>query len=199
MINLDKMLDRANGVKNRPEHERGLHLHLGCGPQILPGYVNIDKYHEDDRVIKHDISDLTPFKGLVTTIYSSHALEHLPIRKSRSALISWGLSLKKDGRLYLAIPDLEEICRKVLDKSVPLSERENWYAYTMFGYQIDTNIKNDDPIAKHAKEDPGQFHTCGFTEETISHYLIDAGLKIDLMFKYDGWGTPSLWVEASKK
>jgi len=194
--NLDKMLAKLEIIKALPVNG-GLHLHVGCGPQILPGWINIDKYHSHADVLNIDMFKLPLGEKVADTIYSSHSLEHLPIRQGRSAILNWYKTLKPGGTLYLAIPDLEEILTIMLDKSIPLHNRENWFLYTLFGYQIDssTPLQNLD---LNLPVDPGQFHQSGFTEETIRHYLANAGFQILDLFHYDGWGTPSIFLEARK-
>ena len=98
------------------------------------------------------------------------------------------------GKLFLSIPDLEVILMKLLDPSIPDSYRE-WLMYTLFGVQ--TNPANRDESILDYPLDLGQFHTCGFTEKTITQELTKNGFLIDEIFKFDGWGTPSLWVKAT--
>lgn len=170
------------------------YLHLGCGGRILPGFVNIDKYFQDKDVINFDIFQLPYPNNSIDVIYCSHVLEHLPIRHAKLAIIEWSRVLKKGGKLHLAIPDLEVILHKLLDPT--LSEKmHQWMMYTLFGYQ--TNPANRDPSVLDFPIDPGQFHTCGFTKKTISKELSNNHFLITEIFNFDGWGTPSIWVEAT--
>lgn len=195
--NLNRMLARLEEVKALPMMEPGLHLHMGCGPNILPGYQNIDKFHEHPDIIKYDMYDPRYEENSVSSIYSSHSLEHLPIRLAKLALINWNRVLKLGGRLHLAIPDLEDIMRTMLDPDVSLHVKENWYMYTLFGYQVDPNLYSNN-IALDLPVCAGQFHQCGFTKDTIRHYLSNTGYKVVDIFNYNGYDTPSIWVEAVK-
>lgn len=185
---LDQMLERLEYIKTLG----GKKLHMGCGPQILDGFMNVDKYQLGEGIIKADMKD--PVAMDVDVIYSSHSLEHLPIRHAKAALVNWHRMLNHRGRLFLAVPDLEEIFRCLLDKNINIETRMKWYQYTLFGYQANTDLVDSSDL----EPDPGQFHQCGFTHETISYVLNKIGYDIDSIFKYNGWGTPSLWVEASK-
>ena len=51
-------------------------LHIGSGPQILPGWVNIDnvRYRGVDRVF--DVTKGLPFRD-VQYIFAEHFIEHL--------------------------------------------------------------------------------------------------------------------------
>jgi len=195
--NLQTMLVKLDEIKKIGVVEKGVHLHLGCGPHILDGFINIDKYYKHKEVLQYDMYEL-PFKeNTVDTIYSSHALEHLPIRYANAALFNWHKVLRQDGNLFLAVPDLEEIMSILLDPTVDEHTKWNWYVYTLFGYQVTPGLQcvyNDaeSPI------DQGQFHTTGFTKKRLTFLLETTGFTILKIFSYDGWGTPSIWVEAKK-
>lgn len=196
--NLQRMLNTLEDIKKLPVVEKGLHLHLGCGPQILDGFVNIDKYYKDPKVLQCDMYKLPFSDGTVDTIYSSHALEHLPIRHANKALQNWSKVLRSGGSLYLAVPDLEEIMSIMLSDEADDNHKWNWYIYTLFGYQIKPGEFTNDTDTK-TMIDQGQFHTSGFTKKRISFLLEREGFKVTEIYNYDGWSTPSIWVEAKKE
>jgi len=196
--NLLRMLNKLEEVKKLPEHSPdGTHIHVGCGKEIFDGFLNIDKYYNDDRVLKYDMYQLPYAEDTISTIYSSHSLEHLPIRHAKMCLSNWYGILNKGGMLYLAIPDLEEIMLILTDPSVPDTHKEYWYMYTLFGYQADCSdlenaYKLDIPV------DRSQFHTCGFSKKSISGLLVGCGFEIQDIYNYVGYATPSIWIEAKK-
>jgi len=194
--NRNRVLDRIEWIKRVPLRP-GSYLHLGCGPQIYDGWTNIDKYHDDPRVVRSDMFQL-PFESeSIDAIYSSHALEHLPFRRARAALVEWSRVLKPEARLYLAVPDLEEICRLLLapDSAVSSDLKWGWFVYTLFGWQQSASDRSN---SAETEPDPGQFHHCGFTERSLRRFLTEAGFEIHELYRYDGWDTPSLWCEATK-
>jgi len=195
--NLQVMLNKLEDIKQIPSREKGTHLHLGCGPHILAGFINIDKYYEDKQVLQYDMYELPFMENTIDTIYSSHALEHLPIRCANAALVNWHRVLRKDGNLFLAVPDLEEIMHILLDPTVSEDSKWNWYVYTLFGYQVTPGLPHN-PVAGLPPVDRGQFHTTGFTKTRLTALLESAGFSIIKLFNYDGWSTPSIWVEAKK-
>jgi SAM-dependent methyltransferase len=197
IYSVEKMLERLNTLKAEVSSTKLVALHLGCGPQILEGFVNADKYHKDDRVEPWSLEIENLPNSYADLIYSSHALEHLPYRRAQIALKNWGRVLKSGGRLYLDIPDLEETCRIMIDPNVSDFHKENWYLYTLFGYQVDPGKYAQNPEL-NLPEDPGQFHYCGFTPAMIKKFLGNCGFVITELFKYDGWSTPSMWIEATK-
>jgi len=191
VIHLESELFRY--VKEYPLDDK-VFLHLGCGGRILDGFTNIDKYFEDPNVINFDIFQLPYETSNTDIIFCSHVLEHLPIRHAKLAIQEWARVLKpRTGKLFLAIPDLELIIKLLLQTNLSDEERD-WFMYTLFGYQ--TNPANRDASVLNFPVDPGQFHTCGFTKATILRELTLNGLAIENMFNFDGWGTPSIWIEA---
>jgi len=195
--NLVKMLNKLEIIKKIPGQMAGTHLNVGCGKNIFDGFLNIDKYYKDSRVLNYDMYNLPYYQNTITTIYSSHSLEHLPIRQAKKCLTNWYTILEKGGMLYLAIPDLEEIMLILTDPTVSDDAKEYWYMYTLFGYQADSSdLGNAHNL--EAPVDPGQFHTCGFSKKSISSLLTNCGFTIQEIYNYDGYATPSIWVEAVK-
>jgi len=171
-------------------------LHLGCGGRVLDGFINVDKYVEHPEVFNFDIYKLPYEDNSVDLIYCSHVLEHLPYRHSKMAMSEWGRVLKKESKLFLAIPDLDLIMIKMLDPTIS-HETWEWYLHTLFGFQTNPSNLNSDVLDYPL--DLGQFHTCGFNKKTISQELQKINFEIVEMFNYDGWDTPSIWVTAVKK
>jgi len=194
-INRDKYSLRIKEIEDFPK-EGELCLHLGCGAGILPKWINVDKFYENTQIVKKDIYDLDYPENSIDAIYSSHSIEHLPIRHARLALKNWIKILKLGGKLFLSVPDLEETMRKILDKDIPFPDKYFWYLHVLFGYQ--THSDNREP-ALDSPIDQGQFHTCGFTEELLRFYLWEDGYEIQELYHYDGWDTPSMYIEAIKK
>jgi len=194
--NLSKMLNRLEYIKSLPKEGKTC-LHVGCGKNIFEGFINIDKYYIDGRVLNYDMDKLPYSPNTISAIYSSHALEHLPIRRAKLCIENWYSVLESGGMLYLAIPDLDEIMYILLDPNVSEDAKEYWYMYTLFGYQADcSDLEN--AYRTNIPEDLGQFHTCGFSKKTISKLLTDKGFVVQDIYNYDGYATPSIWVEAKK-
>jgi SAM-dependent methyltransferase len=193
------MLEALEVVKKRPSQITDiLHLNLGAGSSYFEGFQNLDQYPKG-QAIQGDLVNPDFWAGTAATIYCSHALEHVGHTKSRQALVNWSKLLTPGGKLYLAVPDLQEICRQIGDPNTPYEYVWNWAVYTLFGYQTDTNTRPTtmEPGRSHP-EDLGQYHLTGFTEAYLRKAMPAIGLEINSMFRYDGWGTPSIWLEATK-
>jgi len=179
----------------KQKNDPSKHLNLGCGMKFTEGFTNVDKYVSHPSIVNYDMFKLPYPDNSIELIYSSHSLEHLPIRHAKMALEEWHRVLNRNGKLVLLVPDLNAIMTKLLDDEYLSDSDYDWYQYTLFGYQIDTEIF--DSRLDHAV-DPGQFHTCGFSKNKLKTILERLGFDIKQLFSYDGWRTPSIFVEASK-
>jgi predicted SAM-dependent methyltransferase len=81
-------------------------LHIGCGQQSLPGWINIDNQGLPgvDQVL--DVRRGLPFSG-VATIYAEHFLEHLALDDGLPFLAECRRVLLPDGVLRLSTPNLD--------------------------------------------------------------------------------------------
>lgn len=123
-------------------------LDIGAGATLEAGWTSWDiKDGRDARRI--DLAD-----GSVEEIRAVHILEHLANREIVPTLREWNRVLRPGGRLFVAVPFVEEIARSILARV----EDPNLLRYLMGG-QID----EDD------------FHRTAFTSDLLRLCLIDAG------------------------
>ncbi len=91
----------------RPEPSRqSTRLHIGCGQQAIPGWINIDNQGLPgvDQVL--DVRHGLPFAG-VAAIYAEHFLEHLALEDGLAFLAECRRVLSDDGILRLSTPNLD--------------------------------------------------------------------------------------------
>ena len=188
------MIERKEYLINLASSNPGLHLNLGCSNSVIPNFINIDKYIQSPDILNYDILDLPYGENTVDSLYCSHVLEHLSIRKSKIALKKLYGILKPGCLLFVAVPDLEVIMECLLSSCYDDYEKE-WYLHCMYGYQIEQNIR--DKSLEHP-DYPPEFHLCGYTKDILSKEMIKIGYNIKKIFSYNGWDTPSIWVEATK-
>ena len=81
-------------------------LQLGCGPQILEGWINIDnmQYPGVDQVL--DVTKGLPFEN-VAFIFAVHFIEHLAYPDALGLLHECRRILRDDGILRLLTPNLD--------------------------------------------------------------------------------------------
>ena len=109
-------------------------LNLGCGYQIVDGWINVDYGlgarlskipflksinkrvrlfnldNWDTRIFLHDLTKEFPWKKeSIDIIYSSHTLEHFSRSEGLGFLNECFRVLKKGGIIRIVVPDLQDI------------------------------------------------------------------------------------------
>ena len=84
-----------------------IRLNLGGRTHKIPGFLTVDKFGGKEVDYDCDISQLPFAIGTVSEIYSSHCLEHFPHVKTLDVLKEWRRVLKRGGKLYISVPDID--------------------------------------------------------------------------------------------
>lgn len=141
-------------------------INLGCGDNLIEGYMNIDKY--DPRAdIEMDMADLKLPSDSADEIVIYQALEHTPWHQLNDILTNCYRTLKPGGKLIIEVPDLEVICRRILEEGLTQNSHDNIYG----GYHRpwDSNRYEDADFHK------GSIHYQGFTCKKLTTALSKAG------------------------
>jgi predicted SAM-dependent methyltransferase len=133
-------------------------LHLGCGRKNLgKEWIHIDISPHDHIDHQIDIRKLDPIPTeSVDEIYACHVLEHFPRKEIVPILSEWNRTLKINGRLRIAVPDFENIC-KLYVSGLPI---EKFYGLISGG-----------------QKDEYDFHYHIFDEKNIKNILEQSGFK----------------------
>jgi len=135
-----------------------LRLNLGCGGDIVEGFLNIDLYGDTPNVIAMDVRKLEFEDNTVDQILASDVLEHFPFREVNQVLKEWARVLKPGGEIIIRSPSLELQAKAYLDGK--------WDAdvasYMIFGGQTT----------------PGDFRHIAFDENSIKKHLAKANLEM---------------------
>lgn len=108
---LATLLLRNNRLFQRAVRQ-GSYLNLGCGPNILEGFVNIDSSWVPGLDICRDVTRGLPIAdGFVDGIYSEHCLEHLTPAEARALLAECRRVLAPRATIRIAVPDIEHYAR----------------------------------------------------------------------------------------
>jgi predicted SAM-dependent methyltransferase len=85
---------------------RPVRLHIGCGQQAIPDWINIDNQALPgvDRVL--DVRRGLPFRG-VSAIYAEHFLEHIDFEDGLAFLKECRRALADFGVLRISTPNLD--------------------------------------------------------------------------------------------
>ena len=82
-------------------------LHIGCGENLLEGWLNSDLYPGSDRVLHFDATGRFPFADATFDyVFSEHMIEHVPYEGALSMLRECRRVLKPGGRARISTPDL---------------------------------------------------------------------------------------------
>jgi predicted SAM-dependent methyltransferase len=156
-------------IRKAPRFLRGLplKLNLGCGPNIRPGWVNVDLFssHAD---LQLDLRKRWPFPdSSATHIYSEHAFEHFEFSEEVPHFLSESLRILRDGGVFdVGVPDTEW----------PMSgygnpDHEYWqFAPTWHPESCETQL---DHLNYHFRQ--GEQHKYAWDEETLTRSLQRSG------------------------
>ena len=146
-----------------------MRLNLCCGDDVRDGYINIDVRKTKPNVLVLDLEKdlLRPFPDKsVDEILAYDCIEHISWRRIEDLLRDIHRVLKCDGRLYLRVPDLEAIAKKViLDPCFKYNELRGWKAISFWVYG--------------GQDYPENTHKAGFTIPTLRELLESLGFKIE--------------------
>jgi predicted SAM-dependent methyltransferase len=89
-----------------------LHLHIGCGPKYLPGFVNIDAVPLHKLDLWLDARNGLPYRtASVDSVYCTHVLEHFYHNELLKVLSECSRVLKPGGGIRLIVPNLNHAIR----------------------------------------------------------------------------------------
>ena len=98
------------------------HLHLGCGPKYLPGFVNVDANLFNKLDLWLDVRNGLPFpSNSVDSIYSTHMFEHFYPDELQLLLRDCQRVLKPGGGVRLIVPNLASAISAYSQKQI------NWF------------------------------------------------------------------------
>ena len=142
-----------------------LKLHVGCGDNLKPGYVNIDEFNEKaDLVIP--IQKLNYPDDSVDRIEGYMVIEHLSPWDARDFVRNAYRMLRRGGVLVLECPDLVKVCRLIVALSGDPDELEQG-AFGLRG--IFGEPRREMTI--------GDYHKWGYTPSTLTGLVRRAGFS----------------------
>jgi hypothetical protein len=143
-----------------------LRVNLGAGHVTLDGYINVDARALPDIDITAEADNLPFGPGEIDELYSAHMLEHFPVEELRRTLLPYWVSLLKPGGTMVAVvPDIETMVTERAAGRMPFDE----FREVVYGGQ----------------EYEGDFHFNGFSPESLTELLEEAGLR-DVVVRESG-------------
>lgn len=195
-------------IRNRrlfhAEVRQGDYINLGCGPNLLKSFVNVDYEWLPGLDICCDITQGIPVgDGIAGGVYSEHCFEHLTLEQCRFVLRECHRVLGPKATLRIVVPDLQVYARAYvgyLDRQAVTFPNEHFVNTT--GVCL--------PVALINELFLNSGHRFIHDQETLSTLLGEAGfLKVrpcafgmgsdpHLLVDTAGRASESLYIEATK-
>ena len=118
-------------------------LHLGCGRNILRGWINTDSNCKADaRGCTHlDVTKKFPYDdNSVGYIFSEHLIEHLSLRDGRFMLEECFRVLESGGKIRTSTPDLKFFIELYNENKTDLQKRYIDYTINHPAYDVSTEV-----------------------------------------------------------
>lgn len=167
------------GVGPYPIHPQ--HVKVMGGVESFKEWTLVDKYVSQPDTVGWDAETLDEVEdGTVEHIYNSHLLEHISHRKVLDVLNVWYRKLKPGGLITINVPDLEWACSEFL-KVLKVERSGNNEAVKYRYYNQTCKLGNTEHsflqifYGSHAND--GEYHKCGFTEDSLGQALTQVGFK----------------------
>lgn len=108
-------VDRASLSQLDAAEAPALRLHIGCGPKVLPGWVNMDRTARAEGVITDiDLTALPFDDGTVDEILAEHVFEHFTFHEEGRVWSECVRVLRAGGTMTIEVPDFEWACQTFL-------------------------------------------------------------------------------------
>ena len=159
-----------------------LKLNLGCGLDKRPGYINIDVREEVKPDLVWDLHYVPlPFPdNSVEEVIAKDVIEHVSWRRVEALLKDIYRILKPGGRLYVQVPDLEAIAKKViLNPDFKYGDLDGFKAISYWVYG--------------AQDYRDNYHKAGFTIPTLKRLLESIGFRVERI-ENDGGTNIMCWA-----
>lgn len=176
---------------------KSVRLNLGCGSDVRPGYVNVDKFLCAPGVVIADLPNLPFLSDYADEVLLSHVLEHFGYADGEDLCREILRVLKPKGVATIEVPDIQWCLAQFLGAPEP-----NWH----------TDPKNDYTTGHRwglfaqaiwgDQHDDGLYHKWGYTAQRLVALLNHVGFaEINLCFvqshgvqclRADAWKTPRL-------
>lgn len=165
-----------------------LKLHLGCGPVVFPGWLNIDMRKAPGVAVMNLPHDLRNFADQsVAFVYCSHMLEHINYPNDALHLCrELRRMLVHGGAVRFVVPGIERIIRAYVadDKAFFEEQRSHHPAW------CETKIEH----LMYALQQDGE-HKYGYDFETAEKLLLKAGFLRAVDSAYNKSEFPELRID----
>jgi predicted SAM-dependent methyltransferase len=147
-------------------------LHLGCGWNLLPGWLNVDYVPERRGALYLDARRPFFFKDeTFDYIFSEHMIEHMSYHDGLNMLGECHRILKGRGKIRIETPDLAFLIALYCDDKSPL--QRDYIAWASRTFIRDAPEDNEVFVMNNFMRDWG--HMFIYDEHTLKTAMITAG------------------------
>ena len=156
-------------------------IHVGCGENVWPEYVNVD-LHNSKADVMADAKSLPFDDSSLDLVEAHHLIEHLGKNEAVAALREWCRVLRHGGHVFLSCPDINFMAKSLLEAQ---GKPELWEGFIGSIY---------------GTEESGMVHRYGYSPESIGAAFSAAGLSLIAAKTAIGFRpTPSVLAIAQKR
>ena len=150
-------------------------LHLGCGRNILDGWINTDyntaKFGGSEYL---DVTKKFPYNNnSVDYIFSEHMIEHITYHEGKFMLEESFRVLKSGGKIRISTPDLKFLINLYTDNKTDLQKKYIDYSVNHSSYNV--SIGTDTFIINNFVRDWD--HTFIYDEKTLKSLFESIGFS----------------------
>ncbi len=163
-------------------------LHLGCGSNLLPGWINTDFPPKSDSVTELDATKPFPFENdSFDYVFSEHMIEHISYEDGHFMLKECFRILKPCGKIRCSTPDLRFLIDLHQNPHKDINSRYiSWAVDKFWGH----GIHLPGMVFNNFVRNWG--HLFIYDKETLTHSLITAGFKNIESFSISESNSPDL-------
>src|SRR5262249_38349849 len=122
-------------------------LHIGCGDNVLPGWLNSDFPARSPAVPELDGTRAYPLRGgTFSYVYSEHMIEHVPYAGGASMLKECHRVLKPGGKIRISTPDLRFLIDLYLAGDRRTALQANYIKWATDTFLIGRGVPGYDPV-----------------------------------------------------
>lgn len=149
-------------------------LHLGCGSNLLPGWLNSDMYPRTSAAVRLDATKPFPLEGdSFDYVFTEHMIEHLTIAQAQRMLREAARVLKRGGTIRVSTPDLAFLVG--LGGETLTRRQDDYVAWAIATSTPDAHAQDPAYVINNFVKDWG--HRFIYNRSTLTTVLEAAGLS----------------------
>lgn len=168
-------------------------LNLGCGNDIRPGYINVDKFPASPDVVQANLPDLPFADDHADEVVLSHVLEHFGYADGEYLCREIQRVLKPGGYALIEVPDIQWCMAQFLG-----APELNGYSNPSYDYTVEHRWGLYAQAIWGDQHNDGLYHKWGYTAQRLLYLLNHVGFAgIEIKFVHSH-GVQCLSAKAQK-